>query len=126
MPEWLAQNIGTALTVGGSIVVAIIGGLFAVWAKNHVPKQPIPIQDVWTENRALRDDLRTSEKHYGELDDRHRVLRDAFDALHAYVARLIAAWGLGPLPAMTPSERRKIAAVADDTDTPAAGTPVGD
>jgi len=123
MPEWLAQNVGTALTVGGSIIVAIIGLVGAIWAKTHTPKQPIPIQDVWTENRSLRADLISEEKRYGELEDRYRAARDAIDALRAYVARLIAAWGVQPLPTMTTSERHKVAAVINDTDTPGDGTP---
>jgi hypothetical protein len=124
MPEWLAQNIGTVLTVGGSIIVTIVGGVFAIWAKNHAPRQPVPIQDVWSENRALRADLVSTEKRYDELEEKYRKARDALTAMWAYVRRLKHHWGQTPIPTLTPSERRAVHAVIDDLDTPGTGTPV--
>lgn len=124
MPEWIAQNIGTALTVGGSIIVAIIAAVGGWWAKNHAPRQPIPIQDVWTENRALRADLLSTERRYDELEEKYWAVRDALYALRAYVRRVRTAWGVhATIPSMTASEHRKLAAVVDDTETPGAGTP---
>ena len=123
MPEWIAQNIGTALTVGGTIIVAIIGAIGAWWAKNHTPKQPIPIQDVWTENRLLRADLAGTERERDAYKDRYEAARDAARALWAYLTRLRDSWGHTPVPTMTAWERRKVQAVITDTDTPPAGTP---
>lgn len=123
MPEWIAQNIGTVLTVGGSIAVAVIGVIGAVWAKSHTPKQPIPIQDVWTENRALRADLTGTERERDDYKDRYEAARDAARALWAYLTRLRDSWGHEPIPQMTAWERRKVQAVITDTDTPSAGTP---
>lgn len=125
MPEWIAQNIGTVLTVGGSIAVAIIMGVVGpIWAKNHTPRQPIPIQDVWTENRNLRADLISTEDRFDDLEKKYHRVHAAFNAAWAYVERLINAWGAPHVPSLTPTERRRINAVSEDTDTPGAGTPV--
>jgi hypothetical protein len=124
MPEWIAQNVGTALTVGGSIIVAVVGGVFGIWAKHHSPRQPIPIQDVWSENRALRADLVATENRYDDLEDRYRKARDALAVMWDYVRRLRANWGRTPIPVLTSSERRAVAAVIEDLDTPNTGTPV--
>jgi len=123
MPDLMAENIGTVLTVGGSILVALIAGGFGLWAKNHTPRQPVPIQDVWSENRSLRADLRDVETRLDDLDDLSRKLRDGLGVLWRYVQRLKLAWGQPTMPALTPSERRALAPLIDDVDTPGSGTP---
>jgi hypothetical protein len=96
--DWVSQNVGTILTVGGSIVVAVITVAGAAWAKNHTPKQPVPIQDVWGENRTLRTEL--------------REVRDAFDALFDWAERAIRLWGASvSVPLFTKSERDTISKV---------------
>lgn len=98
MPDWLENNIGTLLTVGGSVVVAIIGLIGALWVKHHTPKQPIPITDVWGENRTLRREL--------------AELRDAFDALFAWAERAIHQWGASlNVPLFTKGERALISKI---------------
>jgi hypothetical protein len=125
MPDWLAQNIGTVLTVGGSILIAIITGAFALWAKNHTPKQPVPIQDVWSENRSLRADLLGVERRFDLLDVDYRKVLNALDVLWRYVQRVRAAWGTHPtMPALTPAERRTLSPLIEDLDTNGAGSPV--
>jgi hypothetical protein len=125
MPDWLAANIGTVLTVGGSITVAIIAGGFGLWAKNHTPKQPVPIQDVWSENRSLRADLLGVERRFDLLDIDYRKALTALDVLWRYVQRVKNAWGNQPdMPALTATERRTLASLIDDIDTPGAGSPV--
>jgi hypothetical protein len=127
MPEWIAQNVGTALTVGGSIVVAVVGGVFGIWAKHHAPRQPIPIQDVWSENRSLRTDLLGAEKRYDDLELQHRKVIAALEVLWRYVQRVKTAWGLRPdMPQLTAAERRALHPHIEDIDTPSAGTPVVD
>ncbi|MFF8187745.1 hypothetical protein ACF044_10855 [Microbacterium sp. NPDC016588] len=123
MPDWLSDNIGTVLTVGGSVLVAIIAGAFGIWAKSHTPRQPVPIQDVWTENRSLRGDLRLTEERVEELDTENRRLRDGLDVLWRYIQRLRVAWGRPTVPTLTASERRILAPLIEDIDTPATGTP---
>lgn len=124
MADLVAQNIGTVLTVGGSVLVAIIAGAFGIWAKNHTPRQPVPIQDVWTENRSLRADLRDVEERLNEIDDLSRGLRDGLGVLWRYVQRLKLAWGQPTMPALTAAERRTLAPLVDDIDTPGNGTPL--
>lgn len=124
MPDWMAENIGTVLTVGGSVLVAIIAGAFGLWAKNHTPRQPVPIQDVWSENRSLRADLLGVEARLDDLDTETRKLRDGLGVLWRYVQRLRLAWGQPTMPALTPGERRTLAPLIEDIDTPGTGTPV--
>ncbi|MDF2992099.1 MAG: hypothetical protein K0S37_2613 [Microbacterium sp.] len=124
MPDWLADNIGTVLTVGGSVLVAIIAGAFALWAKHHTPRQPVPIQDVWSENRSLRADLLGVEQRLEVLDGNYRSVLDGISVLWRYVERIKVAWGVQPdMPTLTAAEHRTLARVIEDIDTPAAGTP---
>lgn len=116
MPDWFTDNIGTVLTVGGSVLVAVLTGIFALWAKSHTPRQPVPIQDVWSENRSLRDDLRGVEARLDELDTETRKLRDGLGVLWRYVQRLRLAWGRPTIPALTSSERRILAPLIEDID----------
>lgn len=116
MPDWVTDNIGTILTVGGSIVVAILTIVGGLWAKNHTPRQPVPIQDVWSENRSLRADLLSVEERLDALDTDTRKLRDGLGVLWRYVQRLRLAWGRPTIPALTPSERRTLAPLIDDLD----------
>lgn len=124
MPDWLDENIGTVLTVGGSIVVALIALVGGVWAKHHTPRQPVPIQDVWSENRSLRADLREVEERLNDIDDLSRGLRDGLGVLWRYVQRLKLAWGQPTMPALTAAERRTLAPLVEDLDTPGDGNPV--
>lgn len=123
--DWLAENAGTALTVGGSIVVAIIAAVGALWAKHHTPRQPVPIQDVWSENRSLRADLLGAEDRFETLDAKHRKALDALAALWRYVERVRAAWGVRThMPSLTPAERRTLASLIADADTQTTDIPV--
>lgn len=128
MPDWIEQNAGTVLTVGGSVVVAIITVIGAVWAKYHTPRQPVPIQDVWGENRTLRGELEKARVVNDDLSDDLRRLRDGLSALWRYVSRIGDAWGVqDAMPALTPDERRALVAaeVLDDRDSPGASVPAG-
>ena len=132
MPEWISQNIGTVLVVGGSVLVAVISGAFGLWAKHHTPKQPVPITDVWAENRALRDDLSEVNQRLDQLQEDFRTFREekytesrelkhGLEVLWAYVERIRAAWGtVTDMPTLTPAERRALAHVIEDLDTPGA------
>lgn len=118
MPEWLSDNIGTVLTVGGSVIVAVIAAIGGFWAKNHTPRQPVPIQDVWSENRSLRADLLSVEARLDEIDTETRKLRDGLGVLWRYVQRLRLAWGRPTIPALSASERRILTPLIDDLDDP--------
>lgn len=138
--EFLQANLGVFVTVGGSIAVALIGAAGLVWAKGRSPgREPVPVQDIWAENRQLTADYRTVNRAYDELRLEHRNLEDRFDALsdeiraykqekdaelrvtrHAvevlweYVERIKAAWGGGgKVPALTSEERRVLTQVID-------------
>lgn len=125
MPDALGPHLGTILTIGGSILVAIIGGVFGLWAKFHSPKQPVPIQDIWSENRSLRADLLAEEGRYDDLDRNYRAALVGLDLLWRYVQRIRRAWGSTPtMPTLTTAERRKLAPLIEDIDTPGTGTPV--
>jgi hypothetical protein len=114
---WMENNPGLVLTVGGSIVVAIIGGVFGLWAKNHTPKTPVPIQDVWGENRALRGDLRAVEASIEELREEYHDVKEAFGGLWSYMGRVRDAWGRQPeMPRLTVMEKRKLATVVEESE----------
>lgn len=113
MSEWLAANAGTVITVGGSVVVAVIGGAFMVWAKRHTPATPVTVPDVWGENRKLRE----------EADSDHlriREFEDAFAVAFRWMERAIRDWNTGkPIPEFTDEEKQVIGKVrrAPDTST---------
>lgn len=123
---WFEQNAGTIITVGGSVIVAVVAGAFALWAKHHTPRQPVPIQDVWSENRSLRADLIGVEGRLDDLDRLHRTALDAISILWRYVERIKGAWGIqAAMPVLSPAERRTLSAVITDADTPTSPTPTG-
>lgn len=123
--DWLAENAGTALTVGGSIVVAIITVIGALWAKHHTPRQPIPIQDVWSENRSLRADLIGMEARFKALDVDYERSVDIVAVLWRYVQRIQATWGLqAQMPRLSSAERRAIAPLVTDLEPTTAAVPV--
>jgi len=102
--SFLAENFGTIITVGGSVMVAIIGGGFALWAKNHTPKQVVPIQDVWAENRTMRNEIRD--------------LENAFDVAFRWMERAIRDWNTGrPLPEFTREDEQVIGKIRHAPDT---------
>lgn len=107
-----AANLGTILTVGGSVLVALIGGFFMLKAR-RTPAAPdeVPIQDVWQENRNLRADAK---------QDRTEIttLSDAFDALYAWVQRALQIWGMGDPPPFTDEERAAIQKVRNTPRLP--------
>lgn len=117
MPDWLQNNLGLVITVSGSIIVAVIGGIFGLWAKNHSPKTPVPIQDIWGENRALRGDLRAIETRVTAVEKESHAVREAFEALWDYMGRLRWAWGQETeMPRLTATEKRKITAILEETE----------
>lgn len=116
--DWLAENAGTVLTVGGSIAVAVVAGAFGLWAKHHTPRQPVPIQDIWSENRSLRADLLGMEERFRALDVNYEKAVDIVAVLWRYIQRIQAAWGVhGHMPTLSPAERRTIAPLITDADT---------
>lgn len=104
MNDWVALNAGTVITVGGSVVVAVIGGGFMVWAKNHTPAAPTPIQDVWDENRTLRAEIRD--------------LENAFDVGFRWIEQAVRDWNTGrPLPQFTDEDKAIIGKIRRAPDT---------
>lgn len=104
MSDWVSLNAGTVITVGGSVVVAVIGGAFMVWAKNHTPAAPTPIQDVWDENRTLRSEIRD--------------LENAFDVAFQWIQLAIRNVSDGkPLPEFSDEETATIGKIRRPPDT---------
>jgi hypothetical protein len=109
--EWLMQNPGTVVTVGGSIVVAVIGGAFMVWAKHHTPAVPVSVPDVWGENRKLREEA-------DERTDRIREFEDAFAVAFRWMERAIRDWNTGkPVPEFSDEEKQVIGKIRRAPDT---------
>lgn len=129
----LVQNLGTILTVGGSVVVAFIGGMSLIWAKGKAPaREPVPIQDIWEENRQVTREYRELRGKHGELEDKFdgladefkkyrterdaevKITRHAVEILWNYVERIKAAWGSDAMPNLTPDERNILTQVIAD------------
>jgi hypothetical protein len=77
---------------GASVLVAVIGALALMIVR--LIRGPVAIQDLWTENRELRKDLKSLEtKVDGLIADResqltvNRIMGEGFDALSGYVER---------------------------------------
>lgn len=125
LDEAIASNLGTIMTVGGSIVVAFIATMGAVWAKRARPgSEPVPIQDVWEENRLLLSDAKTARNENRRLERKVDEAIAAVDVLWRYVQRIRVVWpDETPLPELSPRDKDIVARVIEDVTTPPAGIP---
>lgn len=97
------EYTGLVITAGASVAVALIGAVSMVIAKRS--SSPVPIQDVWAENRQLN-----AEKDV--LEQKHREVLDAFNVAISWIERAIRNDHDGrPLPEFTSDERDVIGKV---------------
>lgn len=120
--DFVAANSGTLITVGGSMVVALIGGYWMVQARRTPPgREPIPVKDLWEENRLTRKEAHDVRVENERLADVARDHEEAVIVLWRFVQRLIDAWGTFPRPIMTKRERSVVGRVIEDVSTPGEG-----
>ncbi len=97
------EYTGLVITAGASVLVALIGAGAMLVAKRS--SSPVPIQDVWAENRQLN-----AEKDV--LEQRNRDILDAFNVAISWIERAISNDHNGkPLPEFTSDERNVIGKV---------------
>lgn len=122
----ITANLGTIMTVGGSIIVAAIATMGAVWAKRARPgSTPVPIQDVWEENRLLVTDAKVARSENRRLGRKFDDALLAVEILWRYVERLRVAWGQQDrIPTLPAEDRAVVGRVLEDVTTPPDGVPV--
>jgi hypothetical protein len=137
------QYAGTILTVGGSVTVALIGAYAMIRARKASPgREPVPIQDIWEENRLVTKDYRDLRREHGELEEKFtalssevreykaakdaevKITRHAVEILWNYVERIKLAWGSDRMPSLSHEERSVLNQVIEDVTTPPAGIPL--
>lgn len=93
------QLLGLVITAGASVLVALIGGNALVKAKRTpAPAEPVPVQDVWEENRKVRNEIR-------ELRGELRTVHGALGVSLRWMQRAIRDWGTGyPPPPLSEAE----------------------
>jgi hypothetical protein len=122
--DLLTQYAGTILTVGGSIGVAFIGGYAMVRARKASPgREPVPIQDIWVENRRAREEADRERAENIALERRVANQGSAIVVLWRYVQHLTGSWGQPEMPQLSREDRTVIDRVVEDVNTPPAGTP---
>jgi hypothetical protein len=99
------------ITFGGGLLAAIIGGVVALIVR--VTRTPVQIQDLWAENRKLREDHTALEGKVERLIlsretqlNINRIMGEGFDALSNYVER--EAEIAGRMPRFTQREHEAI------------------
>jgi hypothetical protein len=119
-----AADVGTIMTVGGSIVVAAIGAYAMIRARRVEPgREPVPLRDIWAENRSAREEADR------ERDEKHALERmvtnqgSAIVVMWSYIGRLIDSWGTAAMPKLTRNEQAVIDRVIEDVTTPESGIP---
>lgn len=99
----MGEYTGLVITAGASVAVALIGAIAMVIAKRS--SSPVPIQDVWAENRQLNAEKDAIEKKYYDV-------LDAFNVAISWIERAINSDHNGrPLPEFTTEERDVIGKV---------------
>ena len=93
----MGEYTGLLITAGSAVLVALIGGILAIVAKNR--PTPVPINDVWDENREMR-------RENSEMRVEIRTLQDAFGILFHWVERAASDWNQNkPMPTFSEEER---------------------
>jgi hypothetical protein len=96
------EYTGLVITAGASVAVALIAMLGTLIAKRS--STPVPIQDVWKENRELRAEFRN--------------MQVGFDVLFHWMERAISTWGdPGGPPVFTDQDRAALEKVRAAPDT---------
>lgn len=114
----IANNLGTIATVGGSVMVALIAAMGAVWAKRARPGSDVPIKDIWQENRNLVKDATSAREAARHAEDRRDDAVAAAEILWRYVQRLRDAWGTTrPVPVLSLRDREAVARIVDGVST---------
>lgn len=110
MGEWI---------VPGATVLAALIAFAGVLVVNKTRK-PVATQDLWSENRALRTEVREQgerinmiEEKFEKRDEERRrtigLLGSGFDAFLHYIERIRPQWGQGDgMPPFTDDERQAI------------------
>jgi hypothetical protein len=95
---------------GATLLSAIIGGVVLIIVRRS--RGPVAIQDLWTENRLMRNEMTAlAAKVDGLIADRasqltvNRIMGEGFDALSGYVERTTEQ---GMKPSYTPAEHTAI------------------
>ena len=114
LPGWVGPLVAT--------VVALVGAAGLIIVRKV--RGPVAIQDLWAENRKLREEMETLDQKVDRLFQAsqmqltvNRIMGDGFDALSNYVERDAAQSGRPPAftkPEHTAIERAR-ALRSDDT-----------
>lgn len=119
LEDIVANNLGTIATVGGSVMVALIAAMGAVWAKRARPGTDVPIKDIWEENRNLVKDANDSRAAQRRAEDRRDDYVAAFDVVWRYLHRIRSAWGVRDhMPELSPADRDVVSRVVEDVAAP--------
>lgn len=97
-----------------SIIVVIVGALGSIAVA--IIRKPVAVQDLWTENRLLRNDLTQRDTRQAETETRYEerdrgrlrtigVLATAVDMLMHHLDDLYEQWGRDPRPELSEEER---------------------
>lgn len=113
----IANNLGTIATVGGSVMVALIAAMGAVWAKRARPGSDVPIKDIWQENRNLVKDATSAREAARHAEDRRDDAVAAAEILWRYVQRIRDAWGSHSMPVLSLRDREAVARIVDGVST---------
>lgn len=122
--EWLAENAGQMLVIGVPLGVASISAYAMVKAKRN--REPVPIPEVWKENRLSRQEADDARDANALLERKVTNQGTALIVLWDYVQRLLDRWGEPTAPRLSRSEKAIIERVIEDVNTPPEGVPMQD
>lgn len=120
--DWVATYSGQILTVGVPVMVVSISSYAMIKARKN--REPVPIPEVWKENRLSRQEADDARDANAMLERKVTNQGTAIIVLWDYVQRLLDRWGEPTAPNLSRSEKAIIERVIEDVNTPAAGVPV--
>lgn len=124
--EFVEMYAGQIITIGGSLCAALIGAGAMVRARRATPgREPVPLRDIWEENRLTRKEADAARDENLALERREINQGMALVVMWRYVGRLIDSWGSPAMPKLTRGERAAIERVVEDISTPPEGTALG-
>lgn len=104
------------MTAGTSVAVALIGA-YAMFRAKKVPpgREPVPLKDIWEENRLTRHEADLERDEKIALERRVANLATAAVVMWDYIIRLTDNWGSDrPMPKLSRTERAAIDRVLDE------------